>query len=89
MAPGICTSSGDPLFKICRATGDLRYARLLRDIIAAHGESIRPGGFMGERLTYCDADSRGSHGSGRGTGWERNDWAPLRKLSRRRERNTA
>ncbi len=67
-APGICTSSGDPLFKIYRATGDIRYAELMRDIIAAHGESIRPGGYTNERLTYCDADSRGSRGS-HVTGW--------------------
>jgi hypothetical protein len=67
-APGICTSSGDPLFKIYRATGDRRYAELMRDIIAAHGESIRPGGFTNERLTFCDADSRGSRG-GHVTGW--------------------
>jgi lysophospholipase L1-like esterase len=67
-APGICTSSGDPLFKIYRATGDRRYAELMRDIIAAHGESIRPGGFTNERLTYCDADSRGSRGT-HVTGW--------------------
>ena len=67
-APGICTSSGDALFKIYRATGDRRYAELLRDIVAAHGESIRPGGFTNERLTYCDADSRGSRGE-HVTGW--------------------
>ncbi|MCU0780904.1 MAG: hypothetical protein MUF04_07355 [Akkermansiaceae bacterium] len=67
-APGICTSSGDPLFKIYRATGDARYAELMRDIVAAHGESIRPGGFTNERLTFCDADSRGSRG-GHVTGW--------------------
>ena len=67
-APGICTSSGDPLFKIYRATGDRRYAELLRDIVHAHGESIRPGGYTNERLTYCDADSRGSRGN-HVTGW--------------------
>jgi lantibiotic modifying enzyme len=67
-APGICTSSGDPLFKIYRATGDARYAELMRDIVHAHGESIRPRGFTNERLTYCDADSRGSRGS-HVTGW--------------------
>jgi hypothetical protein len=67
-APGICTSSGDPLFKIYRATGDTRYADLMRDIIGAHGESIRPGGYTNERLTYCDADSRGSRGD-HVTGW--------------------
>lgn len=67
-APGICTSSGDALFKIYRAIGDRRYAELLRDIVAAHRESIRPGGFTNERLTYCDADSRGSRGD-HVTGW--------------------
>lgn len=67
-APGICTMSGDALFKIYRATGDRRYAELLRDIVAAHGESIRPGGLTNERLTYCDADSRGSRGN-HVTGW--------------------
>ena len=67
-APGICTSSGDSLFKIYRATGDHRYAELMRDIVHAHGESIRPGGFTNERLTYCDADSRGSRGTSV-TGW--------------------
>ena len=68
-APGICTSSGDALFKIYRATGDRRYAELLRDIVHAHGESIRPGGLTNERLTYCDADAhsvgnRGNHVTG-------------------------
>lgn len=67
-APGICTSSGDPLFKLYRATGDLRYAELMRDIVHAHGESIRPGGYTNERLTYCDADSRGARGN-HVTGW--------------------
>jgi len=68
-APGICTSSGDSLFKIYRATGDRRYADLLNDIVHAHGESIRTGGYTNERLTYCDADnasvgSRGHHVTG-------------------------
>ena len=67
-APGICTSSGDALFKIYRATGDSRYAELLRDIVHAHAEGIKPGGEITERLTYCDADSRGSRGGG-STGW--------------------
>lgn len=67
-APGICTTSGDALFKLYRATGDRRYAELLHDIIHAHRESIRPGGFTNERLTYCDADSRGSRGE-HVTGW--------------------
>lgn len=67
-APGICTTSGDAYFKIYRATGDIRYAELIRDIVAAHGESIRPGGFTNERLTFCDADARGSRGN-HVTGW--------------------
>jgi lysophospholipase L1-like esterase len=67
-APGICTSSGDALFKIYRATGDRRYAELLRDIVHAHAEGIKPDGQITERLTYCDADSRGSRGDG-STGW--------------------
>ena len=40
--PGICTPSGDALFKIYRATGDRRYAELLRDIVHAHAEGIKP-----------------------------------------------
>jgi hypothetical protein len=69
-APGICTSSGDALFKIFRATGDRRYAELLRDIVHAHAEGIKPDGRITERLTYCDADSRGSRGgAGDSTGW--------------------
>jgi hypothetical protein len=67
-APGICCSSGDPLFKIYRATGDRRYAELMRDIVHAHAEGIKPDGQITERLTYCDADSRGSRGGG-STGW--------------------
>ncbi len=67
-APGICTSSGDPLFKIYRHTGNELMAELLNDIVHAHGESIRPGGFTNERLTYCDADSRGERGN-HVTGW--------------------
>lgn len=67
-APGYCTSSCDALFKISRATGDRRYADLLRDIVHAHAEGIKPDGQITERLTYCDADSRGSRGDG-STGW--------------------
>ncbi len=67
-APGICTSSGDPFFKIYRHTGNTLYADILNDIIHAHGESIRPGGYTNERLTYCDADSRGERGTHL-TGW--------------------
>jgi len=66
-APGICTSSGDPLFKIYRATGERRYADLMHDIVHAHAEGIQPNGNISERLTYCDADSRGERGGY--TGW--------------------
>ncbi len=62
-APGICCSSGDPLFKIYRATGDARYAELMRDIVHAHADAIHGGGGS-ERLTYCDADSRGDNPPG-------------------------
>jgi lysophospholipase L1-like esterase len=69
-APGICTSSGDALFKLYRATGERRYAELIRDIVHAHAEGIKPDGKITERLTYCDADSRGSRGASYdSTGW--------------------
>ncbi len=62
-APGLCTSSGDPLFKIYRATGDCRYAQLMRDIIHAHREGIQPGGGISERLNYCNSAEGGGKGS--------------------------
>jgi hypothetical protein len=70
-APGFCTSSGDPLFKIYRATGDYHYAELMRDITHAYAEGIKPNGAITERLTYCDADNRGSRGGNDfgSTGW--------------------
>jgi len=70
-APGFCTSSGDPLFKIYRSTGDRRYAELMRDVVRAWAEGIKPSGAITERLTYCDADNRGSRGSDDfgSTGW--------------------
>lgn len=74
-APGFCTSSGDPLFKIYRATGDERYASLMYDIVHAHAEGIQPNGHITERLTYCDADSRGSRGDGGKTGWNETNGA--------------
>lgn len=67
-APGSCTSSCDALLKLYRATRDRRYTDLLRDIVHAHAEGIKPTGEITERLTYCDADSRGSRGDG-STGW--------------------
>lgn len=70
-APGFATSSADPLFKIYRSTGDHRYAELMRDIVRAWAEGIKPSGAITERLTYCDADNRGSRGSDDfgSTGW--------------------
>lgn len=74
-APGFCTQSGDALFKLFRATGDTLYAGLLRDVIHAHAEGIQPNGKITERLTYCDADSRGSRGDGGKTGWNETNGA--------------
>ena len=69
-APGFCCSSADPLFKIYRATGDERYAELMRDITHAYAEGIQENGYITERLTYCDCDSRGGRSNyPGGTGW--------------------
>ncbi len=76
-APGFCTQSGDALFKLYRATGDILYADLLRDVIHAHAEGIQPNGKITERLTYCDADSRGSRGDGGKTGWNETNGAMM------------
>lgn len=70
-APGVCTMSADHLFKIYRATGDRRYADLLRDINHAHAEVMetpeRPTTGMGpgtsmERIQTCDADGKSQIG---------------------------
>lgn len=68
-APGFCTSSGDPLFKLYRATGDKRYANLLYDVVHAYAEGIQPNGKITERLNFCDAGHRGSRLTGGKTGW--------------------
>lgn len=70
-APGFCTSSADALFRIFRETGDFSYAELLHDVWHAYVEGIRPNGFISERLTYCDAELRGTRGLGGegGNGW--------------------
>ncbi len=73
-APGFCTSSGDALFKIYRATGDKRFASLLYDVAHAYAEGIQPTGYITERLTYCDADARGTRGEGK-TGWNETNGA--------------
>lgn len=74
-APGFCTQSGDALFKLYRSTGEVTYAELLRDVIHAHAEGVQPNGKITERLTYCDADSRGSRGDGGQTGWNETNGA--------------
>ena len=71
-APGICTASGDYLFKLYRATGDMRYAELIRDIQHAHVEATDmpghptcgagPGASM-ERIQTSDAEGRGAVGN--------------------------
>ncbi|NML39984.1 hypothetical protein HHL17_22475 [Chitinophaga sp. G-6-1-13] len=79
-APGICTSSGDALFKLFRATGNRRYADLLRDIQHAHAEAVNmPGhpttnnlvGSSMERIQPSDAEGKGSIGNFINT---RNSW---------------
>ncbi|WP_343567859.1 hypothetical protein [Sphingobacterium sp.] len=74
-APGFCTQSGDVLFKLFRETGVSLYADLIRDVIHAHAEGVQPNGKITERLTYCDADSRGSRGDGGKTGWNETNGA--------------
>lgn len=76
-APGFCTQSGDALFKIYRATGNRLYADLMRDIIHAHAEGLQPDGRITERLTYCDADSRGDRLEGGSTGWNETNGAMM------------
>ena len=71
-APGICTSSGDYLFKLYRATGNRLYADLINDIQHAHTEAVdMPGhrttnygfGTSMERIQPSDAEGRGSIGN--------------------------
>lgn len=79
-APGICTSSGDYLFRLYRATGNPLYADLIRDIQHAHAEAVnRPdhittGNLVGssmERIQPSDAEGRGAVGNFINT---RNSW---------------
>ncbi|WP_209858585.1 hypothetical protein [Chitinophaga sp. OAE865] len=71
-APGICTSSGDYLFKLFRATGKSIYADLIRDIQHAHTEAVNmPGhittnyleGSSMERIQPSDAEGKESIGN--------------------------
>ena len=79
-APGICTSSGDYLFKLYRATGKQIYADLIRDIQHAAAEALnRPGhlttrnliGSSMERIQPSDAEGRRATGNFINT---RNTW---------------
>lgn len=79
-APGICTASGDYLFKLFRATGNVQYADLIRDIQHAHTEAVNmPGhlttnnliGSSMERIQLSDAEGKGSIGNFINT---RNSW---------------
>lgn len=74
-APGFCTQSGEVLFRLYRQSGDERYAELLCDVLHAHAEGIQPNGRISERLTYCDADSRGSWEGY--TGWNETNGAMM------------
>jgi hypothetical protein len=71
-APGICTASGDYVFKLYRATGDIRYAELIRDIQHAHVEATEmPGhrtcgtgdGASMERIQPTDGEGKGAIGN--------------------------
>lgn len=79
-APGICTASGDYLFKLFRATGNVKYADLIRDIQHAQVEAVNmPGhvttnnliGSSMERIQPSDAEGKGSIGNFINT---RNSW---------------
>jgi hypothetical protein len=71
-APGICTASGDYLFKLYRATGNRLYADLIRDIQHAHTEADdMPNhrttnygfGTSMERIQPSDSEGKGSVGN--------------------------
>lgn len=79
-APGICTASGDYLFKLFRATGNMQYASLIKDIQHAHAEAVNMPehittnnliGSSMERIQLSDAEGRGSIGNFINT---RNSW---------------
>jgi len=79
-APGICTASGDYLFKLYRATGNRLYADLLRDIQHAHTEAVdMPNhrttnygfGTSMERIQPTDAEGKKNIGN---YGYTRNSW---------------
>ena len=85
-APGICTASGDYLFKLYRATGDSKYAELIRDIQHANVEAMdMPGrrttnhgfGTEMERIQLSDAEGKSTIGNYYNT---RNSWCETNGL---------
>jgi hypothetical protein len=83
-APGICTSSGDCLLRLYRATGDARYLELLKDI--AHnilefmGTSRRPigsggDGYISERVNLSDWE--GPENIGGNLSWGSVSWCEV------------
>lgn len=79
-APGICTASGDYLFKLYRATGDSKYAELIRDIQHANVEAMdmpehrttnHGFGTEMERIQLSDAEGKSTIGNFYNT---RNSW---------------
>ncbi len=83
-APGICTSSGDCLLKLYRATGDARYLALLKDI--AHNilefmcTAQRPigsdrDGYISERVNLSDWE--GPENVGGNMSWGSVSWCEL------------
>ena len=73
-APGICTLSGDSLFRLYRATGDMFYLELLRDIahnlpqylsrsdrpipIQNDPDRVSPPGWINERVNMSDWEGK-------------------------------
>lgn len=85
-APGICTASGDYLFKLYRATGETCYAELIRDIQHAQVEATdMPGhptcgagyGASMERIQPTDGEGKGAIGN---FGYTQNAWTELNGL---------
>lgn len=85
-APGICTASGDYLFKLYRATGDRKYAELIRDIQHANVEAMdmpdhrttnHGFGTEMERIQLSDAEGKSTIGNYYNT---RNSWCETNGL---------
>ena len=81
--PGVCTSSGDCLLKLYRATGDRRYLDLLKDIshnlLEFVSTSQRPvgadkDGYISERVNLSDWEGTGGVGQ---VHWTSVSWCEL------------